>query len=224
LTNAAQRQDVGRRVLEGFALFRTDRARVDRVMLAIGRRWNWGVVGGAARAWGLSLGDEPRDVDIVVAAPPDRLAAAIRALVDRESSLGNAYSHTSMGGHRLKIDGTTLDIWALSATWAVRTGKIPSHRLSTFGRTAALSIDSLMVTDDGAVYGDDFFSALEAREIRLVYTNVVFPEKLAAKAIRLCAAHRLTPDLALQSFIHRYGGADAAVIVGNEIAGRPRDR
>jgi hypothetical protein len=164
----------------------------------------WAVVGGAPRTWFLSPGIAPRDVDIVVDASPDALALIVERLAAEDQSGGGiSVGRTSLGGYRLALGALAVDVWALCMTHGIASGLVDdSDAFRGVASSAAITIDSLVVTSNSVVYEKGFLDTVETGVLRLTREGpVVNPGRIARKSVQLCQRYELAPDKPLRAFI-----------------------
>lgn len=191
---------------------RTQKPAVDAFFDAIESHCGeWALVGGAPRAWATGMSDPPRDLDVVVSASANTLLKALRVAQRVSPALQSAETtRTSLGGLRVNLDGTLIDVWPAAETVNVVSGRVAaSNAFRAVAYSAPLSLDTLVVTSRGTVYERGFFSTLLKGVLTLRDADVVGAAKLANKAVRLCRAYSLVPDLILQMHIAKHLGAGA---------------
>lgn len=172
-------------------------------------RKSWALVGGAPRNWATRFPEEPNDLDVVVGSDQgfvDELVAAWCR--DYDSGDGVAVSRTRFGGYRLLCPSVSIDIWAAPATVSVAKGWTDDSNIyRAVAKSAALSLDSLVVTSRGTVYERGFFETLSTGVLRLNHCYIDGEELVARKAVRLCSAYGLMPDLSIQNLILAHLGS-----------------
>jgi len=148
-----------------------------------------------------------RDLDIVIAIKPSVLDRLIRSW----HWYNDAYvtlAQTAFGGYRLSSDAWELDLWAAESTVSVAKGLvIDSNIFRAVARSAALSLDSIVITSRGTLYEDGFFDTIRTGVLRLNHCLLERPNKVAEKALRLCERFRVVPDLDLQTLIAKFVGS-----------------
>ena len=173
---------------------------------SLGKRW--AIVGGAPRQWALGDFGSVRDLDIAIGMPPAMLE---RVVLDwqwdnRESV---SISDTGLGGYRLSSEAWVLDIWAVAKTVGVANQQvIDTKSFRAVARSAALSLDSIVVTSKGTVYENGFFATVHTGILRMNHCSIERPQKIAEKAIRLCERFQVVPDISVQSLIASFLGTD----------------
>ena len=181
-----------------------DRSTASRLLVLVleSHRKTWALVGGAPRAWATGVGT-PDDLDIVVGGTRDDVDRVVEAWRYRASS-DAAVVRTKLGGYRLTSSDCVLDVWAAPATVAIAADRVQdSKRYRAVAKSAALSLDSLVLTSGGTLYDHGFFRSIQTRTLQLNHTRVEREDKVLEKARRLCLAHGLKPDLALQGMMAR---------------------
>ena len=163
-------------------------------------RKSWGLVGGAPRAWATGL-EEPGDLDVVVGGTMEDVDAVVRAWVSRVPASATV-ERTKLGGYRLTSSSDVIDLWAAPATVAIARERVrDSKRYRAVAKSAALSLDSLVLTSEGTLYDFGFFRTLRTGTLELNHTHIERKERIVAKAQHLCRTYGLTPDLTLQGMI-----------------------
>jgi hypothetical protein len=176
------------------------------------RRKRWGIVGGAPRQWVLEKAvgcdDVDSDLDIVVGMSKAELEQLIAHWMLEVRTVEPV--PTALGGYRLRADELMVDLWSVKTTVGVAKGLVSDTKsFRAVARSAALSLDSIVVTSQGAVYEKGFYATIRTGVLRLNHCVVERPEKVAAKALALCERFRLVPDISLQAFIRSFEGSVA---------------
>lgn len=197
----ACRQDAVDRVMHELGAVRRDHVVLDRLITAIEHEsLDWAIVGGAPRRWILGGSEDPRDIDLAVAAPHDTLERLVEALClgkEDEWTLGR----TSLGGMRVS-NGLDIDLWAVESTPGI--GKAKGEVSSPFHRLAMaipLSLDSVVVTSCGECFERGFFRTLRTGVLELKSLDIVGPDKMLKKIATLCEAYSLRPDATARRFV-----------------------
>jgi hypothetical protein len=166
-------------------------------------RKTWAIVGGAPRMWATNDPEEPRDIDIVVGGSSDFVDRIVRSSLQyslRDDPID--LSRTKLGGYRLRTHQDLFDVWpAESSVGLARTAISQKNLYRRVARSAALSIDSLVYTNRGALYEHGFFETFSTGVMKLNHCHVERPEVMARKALVLCSRYRLIPELSLQVFV-----------------------
>ena len=76
-----------------------------------------------------------------------------------------------------------------------------SKRYRAIAKSAALSLDSLVLTSEGTLYDHGFFRSIQTGTLQLNHSRVERQDKVLTKARRLCEVYGLKPDLALQGLL-----------------------
>ena len=115
---------------------------------------------------------------------------------------GATVERTKLGGYRLMSRGCILDVWAAPATVAIAADRVQdSKRYRAIAKSAALSLDSLVLTSEGTLYDHGFFRSIQTGTLQLNHSRVERQDKVLVKARRLCQVYGLEPDLALQGLL-----------------------
>ena len=178
-----------------------ERSAASRLLVLVleSHRKAWALVGGAPRAWATGVG-EPNDLDIVVGGTRGEVDRVIAAWESR--SPGATVERTKLGGYRLRSRGCVLDVWAAPATVAIAANRVQdSKRYRAIAKSAALSLDSLVLTSEGTLYDHGFFRSIQTGTLQLNHSRVERQDKVLTKARRLCQVYGLEPDLALQGLL-----------------------
>lgn len=179
-----------------------ERSAASRLLVLVleSHRKTWALVGGAPRVWATGVG-EPNDLDIVVGGTRgdvDRVVAAWESRVPP----GATVERTKLGGYRLRSCDCVLDVWAAPATVAIAADRVQdSKRYRAIAKSAALSLDSLVLTSEGTLYDHGFFRSIQTGTLQLNHSRVERQDKVLTKARRLCEVYGLKPDLALQGLL-----------------------
>ena len=97
-------------------------------------------------------------------------------------------------------------MWAAPATVAIAAERVlDTKRYRAIAKSAALSLDSLVLTSEGTLYDHGFFRTLQTGTLELNHTQVERRDQILEKAKRLCQTYGLTPDLALQGMLAEHG-------------------
>jgi len=125
----------------------------------------------------------PIDIDLVVdGVSIAELEIALRAFVERK---------TRLGGLRLSIEGTSIDIWPLRETWAFRANRVLSPSFADLPTTTFLDVEAIAaeLTCDclkiGRIYSSGFFKSVIKRVIDINYPSNPFPERAVARSLAL---------------------------------------
>ena len=179
---------------------------------------HWAIVGGAPRQWALGLSGPPDDLDIVVGLRRPSLKDLLQVW-HNESCEHVAIRSTALGGYRLNFSDCTVDIWGVEETIGVAKGWVhDSKSFRAVSRSAALSLDSILVTCRGTVYERGFFKTLDTGVLTMNHCFIERPRKIAEKALRLCKQFGLVPDLSVQAHIAQFLGNSAV----QELADSPQ--
>lgn len=150
--------------------------------------------------WAIGVG-EPEDLDVVVGGTKADVERIVDAWVTR-APRDATVDRTKLGGYRLSARGCVLDVWAAPTTVAIAAERVQdTKRYRAIAKSAALSLDSLVLTSEGTVYDHGFFRTLQTGTLELNHTRVERRDQVVAKARRLCQTYGLTPDLELQGWL-----------------------
>lgn len=171
-------------------------------------RKSWALVGGAPRAWATGR-EDPIDLDVVVGGSGEDVEVVVEGWKSRLGPTFDAHvKRTKLGGYRLVAEGCMIDVWALPSTVGIAAGLLSdTNRYRAVARSAALSLDSLVLTSEGTLYDHGFFESFETGLLMLNHTRVVNQGQIAQKAVRLCDSFQLIPDFALESMIKEWQAA-----------------
>jgi hypothetical protein len=198
------------RILAGLRDMLARHVPIQRLLAPIqGDGKHWAIVGGAPRHWALEVQSYPTDFDIVVGMTPSELHQTIlRWLAERPTVV--EMSVTALGGHRITASNWAVDIWPTARTVGIANGLVAdSKRFRAVSRSAALSLDSIVVSSLGTLYEKGFFRTLETGVLSMNHCVIERPQKVAEKAVRLCDQFRLVPDMSVQALIASFYGRAA---------------
>jgi hypothetical protein len=153
------------------------------------------VVGGAPRDW--SLGRVPRDIDIVVDVAPHLL---------RQQLVGLTATATGMGGNRLRVGETCVDVWALSSTWAfVATCDPFPIAMESLPRTGFLNLDSIAVElHSWRVHEHGLLAGLRDRVVDVNFEPNPRPIVCVARAIAMAHRYDLCVSPNVEHYVRRW--------------------
>lgn len=165
-------------------------------------RKSWALVGGAPRAWAMER-EDPEDLDVVVGGSCEDVDLIVEAWVSRLGpGFGAHVKRTKLGGYRLVAKDIVIDVWAVPSTVGIAAGRLSdTNRYRAVARSAALSLDSLVLTSEGTLYDHGFFESFKTGMLTLNHTRVDRRDRIAKKAVRLCETYQLTPDLVLEGIV-----------------------
>jgi hypothetical protein len=145
--------------------------------------WEAFLFGGVPRGlWLEGASPRLRDIDIVV---------EDAAFPNLEEHIKSKASRNRFGGLKCMIQGVTIDLWPLSATWAFREGLVCDISFKTLPITAFLNVDSIVVEfaprpgRKRRYFESGFFKALRTRELDICFEPNPYPLLSAVRAIRL---------------------------------------
>jgi hypothetical protein len=149
----------------------------------------------------LAYPGDPSDLDIVVGMPPKMLEKIVVEWLADDRTVASL-SATALGGYRVSSECWALDIWTAEETVGVAKGRVTDTKnFRAVARSAALSLDSIVVTSRGTVYESGFFATVETGILRMNHCLVERPHKVAEKALRLCEQFRLVPDISVHALM-----------------------
>lgn len=122
---------------------------------------NVAIVGGMARDFArVGKTGFNSDVDLVVDAPADAVAAMARSINAR----ANAF-----GGYSIEELGWNVDFWALETTWAVRQGHVQAQGLADFTRSTFFNYDAVIydLKRRRVLFDDCYLEGLRRREMEV---------------------------------------------------------
>lgn len=184
---------LGQLVLKHVGAARRRSRDLDTLLCSVSSEGDVVLVGGAPRDW--FLGRAPRDLDIVVEAS----AATLDRVVARWSR-----KRTRYGGHRLSIDGLSVDIWSLHSTWAFTVHETVMARLENLPQTAFYNVDALAVSAvSGTVFEHGFSAAFQTRMLSTVFEANPFPALCAVRGLVLAKQYGLRLGTPVLSYIDR---------------------
>lgn len=127
----------------------------------------------------------PIDIDLVVGGVSvGELESILSAFVERR---------TRLGGLKLTIEGTAVDIWPLHETWAFRVNRMASPTFAELPATTFLNVEAVAAELTcacrriGRIYSKGFFESVCSREIDLNYAANPYPEKAVARSLTLAS-------------------------------------
>jgi hypothetical protein len=151
------------------------------------------------------LGREPHDLDVVISEMSPDLESYLQPYVRRR---------TRFGGIEAVVGSWTLDIWALSQTWAFERrivtpaafGRLPQ---TTFLNVQAVAVELLETGLPGQVFEQGFFQAICDRVIDVNLEVNPFPEICALNALITAqeSGFSLAPKL-VSSLVRHLRGID----------------
>jgi hypothetical protein len=125
----------------------------------------------------------PVDIDLVVGDVSSK---------DLESVLGRfSVRKTYLGGLKLLINNTSVDIWPLSETWAFRTCQFQCPTFSELPKTTFLNVEAIAVelTHDcsraGRIYSRGFFEGIVKRTIDINFEPNPYPGEAVIRSMAL---------------------------------------
>ncbi len=168
--------------------------------------WRTYVFGGCLRDLALAGPQAlPRDLDLVVEnASNEELATLLAPSMVRR---------TRFGGLHLDCAGWTVDVWALSSTWAFAHGVIAPAVIQKLPLTTFLDVEAAALemrfaeAAPGALFESGFFAALKLRqaEINLIYNP--YPQLCVVRSLVLLNQLAFTAGPKLRAYLVEHGAA-----------------
>jgi hypothetical protein len=148
------------------------------------------------------------DVDLVVHAPPERLAELMR---------DGAAVRNRFGGYRIAGRRHSYDVWALPSTWAVQSGHVQAAHLTDLVHTTFFDCDAVLyLCGSRRVHHGPRFTAWLRDAI--VDTNLEEnpnPHGVVARALRILLEHRQAVGPGLERYLRRMAKGHAGCLDGD---------
>lgn len=168
---------------------------IDQILTKLSDCGTTVVLGGAVRDW--FFGKQPRDVDIVVDCPVDKLEFLLRFKAKKNK----------FGGFKLSAGKTEFDIWSLDSTWAFGNDPKLERKLEIVPETVFLNLDAITYClKTGAILDKGFTQAMESRTLDIVYEPNPYPYLCVSKALIALSKYDLKPSERLKEFIGNQEG------------------